>query len=1015
MVYWNPGTAPAAKIAARSRCSNMSCRKDPAMKKQLLCFLLALAVTFGSLSLTVLALGETDTGASGTGDGHTDAMPAIREALDTDYRIGDTVTVENDGYIGIPVKMTTYFDKSRSADVRGGYRGTPILLYVINTQTERVGTTDDVTLIRGMLDRGYIVIVTDYMNHALADTPALDWSTYQLRVRTKKGEFFDGTVIPKRKDYTENFIVPAGCDVLLNQVYWEIDKHSVAGILEKIVEIWNNDFKGIHGNKTVYWLDEDGNRKATTNDAVWEDESHIKLKYTIARDIYDCVKKDGTPIDLNLYMHIIYPSHPAENVPVMCLASSAEDLIDAWFTADRPHLTGFLFRGYAGVLYDYAYVPMGRSDHYGYFDGNGAANQPGWVTGDNYTYSIQMYNDKKNNTAALRYLRWLADGQPETYAFATERIGVYGNSKAGIIPFLGNPRLEELREMRFFPGRHGETRYDVGETGDDGRGIIDGGTEQPWLTGKDGKKLASGANFVYANCGGNDFTITEGSAPMYATGSMVNNYAFYPPVVNNCRTADVPCLYFSVPTMGHTIAKGTDRDYGLDVYNEFFDYADYWLRGCAAKVVYVDPVSGTEGVGTTDRIKVKFTGSVSAGEIQKVRIVSRATGKIATGTWECAFGKTEWIFTPDGLESHTVYDIVIPDTITDTRHAKGLRETYTASFVTEYEMRTDAVEVIGTRADNKNGIFFRFCVENTGEKTFLRFYAEGTAANTAVIFPVTSFADGAPETSVLGDALTEVTLTGEGWYEADVSAAFAGKAAGDTVILCLRTGRRCTEKNVSKYTFDNLSGVNIHTLTRATLSEDVNVSARGSHSLKAEYTSNSAGKHGNKYTGDGKYPYHNFVSNPVIAFSLPEIITPDALTEADFGRTFTISLKIYDTTTRFIRIALSGVSLDLSCGENCDFHANTYGFFTKPGEWVTFTFTYTVSDPFYYGKLQKKELFILMETTGDRTVREGEEECTNPYAPIYFDDVVCTETVSAITLGSGRPVSAVSYGATAGK
>ena len=39
----------------------------------------------------------------------------------------------------------------------------------------------------------------------------------------------------------------------------------------------------------------------------------------------------------------------------------------------------------------------------------------------------------------------------------------------------------------------------------------------------------------------------------------------------------------------------------------------------------------------------------------------------------------------------------------------------------------------------------------------------------------------------------------------------------------------------------------------------------------------------------------------------------------------------------------------------------------------------------------------------------------NPYSPIYFDYVVCTETVSAITLGSGRPVSAVSYGATAGE
>ncbi len=139
---------------------------------------------------------------------------------------------------------------------------------------------------------------------------------------------------------------------------------------------------------------------------------------------------------------------------------------------------------------------------------------------------------------------------------------------------------ETLAESRYFEGHHGETRYENGDTEDDTLGIIDGGEAQPWLTYSDGTPIPSNVQFVYANCGGGAETIREGHAPTYATGSMLDGsyYAFYPEVVNNCRIYDVPLLNFSCPELGHALGYGIDKDYGINVYDALFDYADYWLK-----------------------------------------------------------------------------------------------------------------------------------------------------------------------------------------------------------------------------------------------------------------------------------------------------------------------------------------------------------------------------------------------------------------------------------------------------
>ena len=88
-----------------------------------------------------------------------EAMIAIESEL-PNYKNSDTVTVADDGYIGIPIEAATYYDSS-FGDVIDNYGGTMIFLYVVNTAVERVGTDSDVIIIKSMLDIGYIVTVID--------------------------------------------------------------------------------------------------------------------------------------------------------------------------------------------------------------------------------------------------------------------------------------------------------------------------------------------------------------------------------------------------------------------------------------------------------------------------------------------------------------------------------------------------------------------------------------------------------------------------------------------------------------------------------------------------------------------------------------------------------------------------------------------------------------------------------------------------------------------------------------
>jgi len=335
------------------------------------------------------------------------------------YQQGKTLAFEDDGHIGIPYKITVYYDYRTCGAAKAGCMtqgATPVILYVIGAVVERIGTDEDETIIKGMLSRGYAVAVLDYLGDARAKSPALDTSAQLLRTRLSKGEFFTERNVFPLGEYKDSAIVPAGYDILMNSVYFSLDRHGTHGTLEKIVNVWNNDFRKYRKGETVKWIHADGTRKSVQpgfdgSAPVWyadregeildmERGEYTRLEYTDAKRITDCVRRDGSPIDLDLYLHVTYPTHPKKSVPVMAMFSSTGMASTGNANPTRPQFAGFLFGGYAGAVFDYAWIPMGREDHYGYFDGSGGEEKS--VTGDNMSYATYTYNATQTVTAAIR-------------------------------------------------------------------------------------------------------------------------------------------------------------------------------------------------------------------------------------------------------------------------------------------------------------------------------------------------------------------------------------------------------------------------------------------------------------------------------------------------------------------------------------------------------------------------------------------------------------------------------------
>lgn len=603
----------------------------------------------------------------------------------------DTLGVRGAGY-GSPITLHYYFDPGRfyqGSEI--GKTGDVTVLYVINTNTPRYGTDSDESIVRSLLDRGFYVVVADYAKDPIL-SPDLDFSIQAIR-----SKLIDGRIqapqhgIDAQADVALNYVLPAGYNLVYGIPYFAYDLHGAPGCLEEIVNVWNNDCRSVKRDFIVCWVDEQGRHKPTApfditdpyhygqggsfadgtcgkDYGVWfsaadgsdggitnaalasllqtDPERAARYRYTYmgnthARDLYDCVKPDGSFIDLVLRMDVIYPTG-VKSAPAMIAFSSSYTRVAAWTSDRRPQLTGFLFSGYTGVISDYGCVPMCRSDHYWYLSGT---DQKYSVSGNNYTYSLGFYDSIASDTALLRILRALGDGGidytgitdkrelPLDHAYTlkesktlslpikADAVGGYGNSKSGTVIRLGARHPERLYDIRRPEGQIGFSRYDLlcdptlaaekkdadgrivsryrdpyvqdGVTDENGDKLVRDPAEQPFKRG-DRYAYSSALDLVYAQCGAGAETITSGHAPVFATGTQQgmggggSYYYFYSELVNRARAADIPFYGLVCPRLGHTYGYGEDLDYGVDTYAAFHKYANYYLQNGSPSCEIID-------------------------------------------------------------------------------------------------------------------------------------------------------------------------------------------------------------------------------------------------------------------------------------------------------------------------------------------------------------------------------------------------------------------------------------------
>ena len=833
---------------------------------------------------------------------------------------------------GIGLEYGVLFDKNRFR-VRSESGGTLIVLYVVNANIERVGTDSDEKIVDSFINRGYVVVVIDYMGNEWAKFPVLDASVQAIRQRVTKGELFEGCEVFSKGVYSEILLVPSGYDVSYGEVYWELDKHGADGSIEKIVEIWNNDFRATRGNTLLLWTDADGKRKATQTahdgtEPVWLDErgvpsesgSYIALKHTLATNIGDCVKRDGTPIDLKLYMHITFPTNPRKRVPVMCLACSSDDLCSTTGTLDRPHYNRFLFSGYAGVVFDYCYTPMARRDHYAYFDGY---PMKGYVTGDNCTYSLKHYNDFADS-AAMRYLRYLALSD-DRYCFDIDAIGVFGNSKGGWTTHLGTKEPDFLPSRRIFPNHRGEARFENGNG--QSAGVMSGAEEQPWQT-YNGQSIFGGANLVYSSCGARWYAVTDNFAPLFVACNRRDESCFdvSNSMVNLGRIYSVPTMWTENP-QGHTLTNGEDINYGVDAYQLLFDYCGYWLKNEAVKQAGVK-VNAYE---FPTSLTVRFSGVVEACEANKI-IVLDENGQVIEGDLTACYGGVEWTFTPK-TPTYSRVRVKIPE---DLVGANGKR------IANPGEVALDFGDGVVARLDE-------CVVPEHYDRHYIAFEVKNDGSNR-----VTAYGKN-------GERIGSVNTHGKGWYRIEADSSLLSLEG--VTLRCERACESVTEECELKLA-DGAVGTNsvIKDGKKAVL-------VTGFDTVKS-------------------FVNNEFYESFATAVNSGSIVKSEPLTSDDVGRRFKISFKVFDTDERYITAYLNHCS-SREAGI-ADYSRVMLNERTRKGEWCEYTLDYIVYEP-RYGEIgmQKKQLFINCFSRGclEAPIYFADLRCTEILSEVEIGEV----------------------------
>ncbi len=1018
------------------------------MKTRILSFLLASLMLFGTLSVTASAIVAQNPvhKESGTVEAKADEFPAIRDGL-SDYLAIDTQTMEDDGYIGIPVDITVYnnpevfsepssldtltdfFETTEPNPVKLSATGKPLILYVINTNTTRYGTDSDVDIITELLAEGYVVMVVDYKNEKRAQTPDLDWSL-QL-VRTKYADYTGEIEI--WSGY--NYVLPAGYSIKRGVQFFNYQTSGVDGILDYITEIWNIDLTRTSGsyakgNTKVIWgqkelldgtkvyQDADGNRCIPEGDGYVYYTQNADYSYEKGEAVAD--PTTVTPLYKKVSDDAVWANEETREIKVcytiaedfwdcvktngdridlnlysdICYPTNPEEDVPVMMLASSSELrskatqtaTRPISTGF--MFTGYAFV---NYDHA--YTPMARTDHFGYFEGETdtrrTTFTLRYHTGIEAQTAAVRQVRALVDMYPDLFHFNVDAIGAWGHSKGATVNLLGTAHPELQPNEAFLAGHSGECS----------------GTQQ-WLTYTDGTPIPSNVQLVYTSNGGGTHYVYEDNVPTVVTqGEQDGNFTndtHYTVILNALRSLNVPALDMSMEGVGHTTVYGYNEDRDYDMYQALFDFTDYYLYGRASVCEYILPIHGTRGVDVKDDIIIKFTGPIPESEIkEKVKVVNATTGESVEGIWESAFAGNEWTFKPMGLEGGTVYSVLVPETLV-AENGKAIKSRKSVSFRTAYDTAFTAAEVVSTNnsftltksESADNGIYFVFNPLNAtyNFETVLRFSVTNKAATTLAVYGVTNYNENGIFSSTHTDApLATVGVADNEIVEVDVSEYVASLGVGEYAVFYVEAAKSEATTTLFESNFDEEDS------RGPFASSTFEISPNGTPAIRQKI-----GSSGN----------------------WTEAITTK-LTESDYGRLITVTFDALSTIDRpmHARMILSSNKVQDDGEYYVDYYndATTLAYL-KANEWRTITLTYRIDDYDYVkDSIQKLKLqvvtaanvisteflyldnFKITETVIDATVASEQSECSiAPTLAIKNADQNPTEIVGGGYVASGK-------------
>ncbi len=438
----------------------------------------------------------------------------------------------DDGTIGIPAEIVTYCRHEKEK--------APVILYIMGyVGARKAGREPALPILSDLLDEGYVVVTLDYMGNDRATEPQLDWSIQNIRVNIKL------YLCELSYHPLEVYVLPDGYRIVRNIVYYNLDVQGRKGTVDEIIKVYNGDVGGFRVSK---------------GDKIPNPEERVT---TVDR----CLKPDGTPIDLQLKLDILYPSMSNTEAPMVMISSSSEARMTICCrNANRPLDVGALTRGCAVAIYDHGYVPMARTDHYGYYGGY---------------FSLQGYTGVSVHTSAVRCVKYHAD----QYGYSKENCAVMGHSKGSLCGILASAHPEKLENWVASPD---------GYASDESYG------EQLFLTYRDGTPIPSGVSVAYRSMGDGAMRrrsyLADDNAPTMLCCGVADQFGSWNYWYDECADYEAggpDFLPIAMSDQGHAYPFGIDPEYGYDRFLAFMDFLMYYLKkDRLPRVLYTSAVNG---------------------------------------------------------------------------------------------------------------------------------------------------------------------------------------------------------------------------------------------------------------------------------------------------------------------------------------------------------------------------------------------------------------------------------------